>query len=229
MPPGSTSSRSAASNETATRFRLGWAPDEWRGLRDHLANRGFGERDAVAAGVLVEPESGGAPYDRFRGRVIIPILDERGRVVALGGRGLHGEMPKYLNSPQTEVFDKSRTLYGLHLAADEIPEAGDCRRSRRLYGCHRPAPGRVHERRRHDGHLAHGAACGTTEAIRAARCSRHGPRCRGNGRRRTCRFAPAGHRHAGYGGRIRPERPGHHGRPRARIACRPAPRREGPG
>lgn len=106
--------------ETATRFRLGWAPDEWRGLRDHLASRGFGERDAVAAGVLVEPESGGTPYDRFRGRVIIPIQDERGRVIALGGRGLHGEMPKYLNSPQTDVFDKSRTLYGLHLAADEI-------------------------------------------------------------------------------------------------------------
>lgn len=105
-------------------WRIGWAPDEWRGLRDHLNARGYDDAEMVAAGLLVENESGGQPYDRFRGRVIIPIADERGQVVAMGGRGLHGEEPKYLNSPQTELFDKGRTLYGLHLAASVIREAG---------------------------------------------------------------------------------------------------------
>jgi DNA primase len=79
-------------------FRLGWAPNEWRVLRDHLSSRGYDEADMVAAGLLVEPEGGAAPYDRFRGRVIIPITDERGIFVGMGGRGLQGEEPKYLNS-----------------------------------------------------------------------------------------------------------------------------------
>jgi len=104
-------------------FRIGWAPDEWRLLRDYLTGRGYDERDCVAAGLLVESEHGGQPYDRFRGRVIIPIADERGQYVAMGGRGLQGEEPKYLNSPQTEIFDKGRTLFGLHLAAAAIRQA----------------------------------------------------------------------------------------------------------
>jgi DNA primase len=79
----------------------------------------------VAAGVLVDAEEGREPYDRFRGRVIIPIANERGEFVALAGRGLHGEEPKYLNSPQTEIFDKGRTLFGLHAAADAIRLQGE--------------------------------------------------------------------------------------------------------
>jgi DNA primase len=78
----------------------------------------------IGAGLLVEPENGREPYDRFRGRVIIPISDERGRFVAMGGRGTQGEEPKYLNSPQTELFDKGRTLFGLYGAADAIRAAG---------------------------------------------------------------------------------------------------------
>lgn len=105
-------------------FRIGWAPDAWRNLRDYLLARGYDERDVLATGLLVEPESGGQPYDRFRGRVIIPIADERGQYVAMGGRGLHGEEPKYLNSPQTELFDKGHTLFGLHLAAEAIRKEG---------------------------------------------------------------------------------------------------------
>ncbi|HEX6031056.1 MAG TPA: DNA primase [Tepidiformaceae bacterium] len=111
-------------SEAIETFRLGWAPDEWRALRDYLSARGYDEKDALAAGLLVEPESGGAPYDRFRGRVIVPIADERGIFVAMGGRGLHGEEPKYLNSPQTELFDKGRTLFGLDLAGKPIRESG---------------------------------------------------------------------------------------------------------
>ena len=107
------------SDETVAMFNLGWAPDDWRALRDHLNARGYSDADCVAAGVLVEPDEGGLPYDRFRGRVIIPISDEKGVFVGLGGRGMHDEQPKYLNSPQTELFDKGRTLYGLKLAGAE--------------------------------------------------------------------------------------------------------------
>ncbi len=110
--------------ETIEDFRLGWAPDEWRLLRDYLAGRGYDEREAVAAGLLVENESGGQPYDRFRGRVVIPIADERGQFIGMGGRGLHAEEPKYLNSPQSELFDKGRTLFALNLAAPAIKESG---------------------------------------------------------------------------------------------------------
>ncbi len=112
------------SDETIERFRLGWAPDEWRLLRDYLHGRGYSDEDALAAGVLHESDSGGAPYDRFRGRVIIPIADERGLYVGLGGRVLGAGEPKYLNSPQTEVFDKGRTLYGLDLAGPAARESG---------------------------------------------------------------------------------------------------------
>ncbi len=110
--------------EAIAAFRIGWAPDDWRELRDHLVNRGYDEGDIVAAGLLVAADGGGAPYDRFRGRVIIPIADEHGLYVAMGGRGIHGEEPKYLNSPQTELFDKGRTLFGLTLAATAIRETG---------------------------------------------------------------------------------------------------------
>jgi len=110
--------------EAIDAFRLGWAPDEWRGLRDYLEGRGYEESDILASGLLVESESGSQPYDRFRGRVTIPIADDRGVFVGMGGRGLHGEEPKYLNSPQSELFDKGRTLFGLHLAGPAIKEAG---------------------------------------------------------------------------------------------------------
>lgn len=112
------------SDETIETFRLGWAPNEWRVLREHLMARGYDEKDILASGVLVEPEGGREPYDRFRGRFVVPIADERGQYVALGGRGLHGEEPKYLNSPQTEIFDKGRTLFGLNLAGEGIRKAG---------------------------------------------------------------------------------------------------------
>lgn len=117
--------RRGLSPETIAAWHLGWAPAGWHHLRDFLLNRGYTEADMLAAGVLVESDEGREPYDRFRGRVIIPIANERGEFVALGGRGLHGEEPKYLNSPQTEIFDKSRTLFGLHHAAGAIREKGE--------------------------------------------------------------------------------------------------------
>lgn len=110
--------------DTIATFRLGWAPDEWRGLREALHGRGYEESDMLAAGLLVESLGGREPYDRFRGRVIIPIADERGEFIGLGGRGLHGEEPKYLNSPQSELFDKGRTLFGLNTAGPAIRTSG---------------------------------------------------------------------------------------------------------
>lgn len=110
--------------ETIEAFRIGWAPDEWHALHDYLSGRGYGEEEALAAGLLVGPESGGRPHDRFRGRIIIPIADERGQFIGLGGRSLHGEEPKYLNSPQSDLFDKGRTLFGLDLTGDAIRATG---------------------------------------------------------------------------------------------------------
>ncbi|GMV85326.1 MAG: hypothetical protein AMXMBFR80_11820 [Dehalococcoidia bacterium] len=110
--------------DTIKAWHIGWAPDGWRGLRDFLRNRGYEDRDMIDAGLLVEGEDGREPYDRFRGRVIIPIANERGEFVAMGGRGLHGEEPKYLNSPQTDLFDKGRTLFGLEHNAAGIRETG---------------------------------------------------------------------------------------------------------
>lgn len=110
--------------ETIERFHLGWAPDEWRLLRDYLLGRGYSDEDALAAGVLHESDSGGAPYDRFRGRVIIPIADDRGVFVGLGGRILGDGEPKYLNSPQSDIFDKGRTLYALDVAGAQARESG---------------------------------------------------------------------------------------------------------
>ncbi|HNM79304.1 MAG TPA: DNA primase, partial [Tepidiformaceae bacterium] len=109
---------------TIESWRLGWAPNDWRVLRGFLHNRGYEEHDILAAGLVIEGENGRESYDRFRGRVIIPIANERGEYIAMGGRGLHGEEPKYLNSPQSELFDKGRTLFGLDHAATSIRESG---------------------------------------------------------------------------------------------------------
>ncbi len=94
-------------------FGIGFAPPGWDGLKTALAS--FGDADLVAAGLLVKNEQG-RTYDRFRDRVTFPIRSTRGRVIGFGGRVLGNEQPKYLNSPETEVFHKGRELYGLYEA-----------------------------------------------------------------------------------------------------------------
>lgn len=107
------------------RFRLGFAPNARGALKAALAREGFDEALMVEAGLLVAPEEPGrSPYDRFRGRVMFPIADRRGQVVAFGGRVLGSGEPKYLNSPETPLFHKGRLLYGLSLAAKAAREAG---------------------------------------------------------------------------------------------------------
>jgi DNA primase len=101
--------------ETMHRFHLGWAPDDRQALRRALAGE-FPEALLREAGLLRVPETGGLPYDHFRGRIMFPIGDRAGRTIAFGGRTLGDDQPKYLNSPDTPVFEKGRVLYG-HSAA----------------------------------------------------------------------------------------------------------------
>ena len=105
---------------TVEAFQLGYSPDEWSALLSYLTDRkGFEPEEIEAAGLAIQRESGGY-YDRFRGRLMFPIRDVKGQVIAFGGRALGDAQPKYMNSPQTLLFDKSRVLYGLDLARDTI-------------------------------------------------------------------------------------------------------------
>jgi DNA primase len=107
-------------DKTRRDFALGFAPDSRGRLRTALKD--FGDRMLVEAGLLIEVE-GKEPYDRFRGRLMIPIRDPRGRVIAFGGRIIGDGEPKYLNSPDTPLFDKGRTLYNLDRAAPAARKA----------------------------------------------------------------------------------------------------------
>jgi DNA primase len=108
--------RRGIEQETIARFGLGLAPDNRTALRKALAR--LGEDRLIETGMLIQPEeSGKEPYDRFRGRLMIPIRDPRGRVIAFGGRILGDGEPKYLNSPDTPLFDKGRTLYNIDRAS----------------------------------------------------------------------------------------------------------------
>ena len=100
------------SGDIAKKFQVGYAPD--RGLKEHLLAKGFTLLDIAKCGLVIEPEGGArAPYDRFRSRVMFPIQDQRGRVIAFGGRIIHEGEPKYLNSPDTPLFNKGKLLYGI--------------------------------------------------------------------------------------------------------------------
>ncbi|HEX8773617.1 MAG TPA: DNA primase [Pyrinomonadaceae bacterium] len=107
-------------DETSRAFRLGYAPDRWDALSSHLKERGATLAQIERSGLVVKKDAGGF-YDRFRGRLIFPVLDAQGRAVAFGGRTLSPEgEPKYLNSPETAAYTKGRHLYGLNLSRDEI-------------------------------------------------------------------------------------------------------------
>ncbi|WP_448592376.1 DNA primase [Thermoflexus hugenholtzii] len=109
--------------ETIERFGLGYSPGAWHALLDYLKGRGFSTEELQAAGLIVVREDGTA-FDRFRGRLMIPIRDPQGHVIGFGARALSGEEPKYLNSPQTPLFDKSAVLFALDLARAEIRRTG---------------------------------------------------------------------------------------------------------
>jgi DNA primase len=110
--------------ETARRFRLGYAPAQWRALDDHLSKRGFDSRWARELG-LVRAGRNDGEFDLFRGRLLFPITDVGGRVVAFGGRVLDDTLPKYLNSPESPIYHKGQTLYGLSQARDAMRQSGE--------------------------------------------------------------------------------------------------------
>jgi DNA primase len=111
--------RRGVSEKTMRQFLIGYSQDSWDSLRQELMKRGYHENELAAAGLLVEKEKEGT-YDRFRNRLMFPIRDMAGRVVGFGARALDDSLPKYLNSPQTLVFDKSSSLYGIDFARPAI-------------------------------------------------------------------------------------------------------------
>jgi DNA primase len=115
--------RRGVNDETAVQFQLGYSLDDWHALETFVRNRGFSREEAVSAGLLVQRDDG-TVFDRFRGRLMIPIRDAKGHTIGFGARTLTGDEPKYLNSPQSPLFDKGRVLYGLDLARNAIRSAG---------------------------------------------------------------------------------------------------------
>ena len=103
--------------ETIKKYGLGYAPDSWNTLTDHLLKKGFTEEELLAANVAHRSGKGNL-YDAFRGRVMFPIVDTRGAVIGFGGRVLDDSQPKYLNTAKTPVFDKGRNLFSLNFAKD---------------------------------------------------------------------------------------------------------------
>lgn len=107
---------------TIRTWRIGYAPDEWRSLKEHLMKKGYRESDIMRAGLIKQPDAGRESYDVFRDRIMFPIMDPSGRVVAFSGRTLKKEegTPKYVNSPETELYKKSEILYGYDRAKNGI-------------------------------------------------------------------------------------------------------------
>ncbi len=112
--------RRGLSEQTIRDARLGFAPDAWTALVDHLHRKGFPEALVEEVGLARQRQGGSGRYDFLRARVIFPIRDERGRVLAFGGRILEGDGPKYMNTPESPVYEKSKVLYGIDRARQAI-------------------------------------------------------------------------------------------------------------
>mgnify|MGYP000448038135 FL=1 len=117
--------------ESIKKWRLGYAPNTWQGLSDFLVGKGYKRGEVVEAGLAIESEKSQMPYDRFRGRIIFPIFDLNSQVVGFAGRVFEKvqneeEIAKYINIPNTLLYDKSRVLYGLNFAKMKIREKDAC-------------------------------------------------------------------------------------------------------
>ena len=110
--------------DTQRLFRLGYAPDSWDALSIFLRNKGATQEHIDRSGLVAKKDDGNHSYDRFRGRLMFPVLDVQGRPIAFGGRTLKGEDAKYINSPETSAYVKGRNLFGLNLTRDEIRRQG---------------------------------------------------------------------------------------------------------
>lgn len=116
--------RREITDETRKTFHLGYAPDSWDALSIYLRQKGASQEQIDRSGLVVKKDEGGRTYDRFRGRLIFPVLDIQGKPIAFGGRTLRDEDAKYINSPETAAYVKGRNLFGLNLTRDEIRRAG---------------------------------------------------------------------------------------------------------
>ncbi|MEM0978365.1 MAG: DNA primase [Pseudomonadota bacterium] len=117
--------RRKLTTETQTRFEIGFAPPGWQNLYDHLIGRGVEEKLILEAGLAKPSDKGKKPYDTFRDRIMFPIRDARGRCIAFGGRAMDpNDNAKYLNSPETALFDKGRSLYNHGPAREAAGKAG---------------------------------------------------------------------------------------------------------
>ena len=117
--------RRGLKRETVAEFRLGFAPAARHALQDHLAKAGFTQGEMATSGMLIAGDDIPEPYDRFRNRVMFPIQDPKGRIIAFGGRALDPAAPaKYLNSPETPLFHKSHVLYNAHRARSHAHDKG---------------------------------------------------------------------------------------------------------
>lgn len=108
------------SEATLQKFALGYAPDAWNSLEDYLFKRAFAEEQVKSSGLIKRNDEQSRYYDLFRDRVIFPIHNQRGEIVGFGGRVLNDNLPKYLNTPETEIFSKRRNLYGLFQARNAM-------------------------------------------------------------------------------------------------------------
>ena len=109
----------AVLDKAITDFQLGFSPNSWEALKRHLSKMGYTNDELFDAG-LITASADGKAHDRFRGRLMFPIRDDRGHITGFGTRVLDDSSPKYINSPQTPIFDKSGSLYGINLAASAI-------------------------------------------------------------------------------------------------------------
>lgn len=107
-------------SQLAKRFEIGWSPDRWHDFLNMATKKGYSQNLLLEAGLILPGNTKENFYDRFRGRVIFPIIDLHGNCVAFGGRILGQGEPKYLNSPETEIYKKGRILYGLNLAREQL-------------------------------------------------------------------------------------------------------------
>lgn len=105
--------------EAIKKFGLGFAPDSFDALKNHLQGQGYSWDEMLEAGLLAKNERSRHPYDKFRNRVMFPVFDLRGNVVAFSGRILGDGKPKYLNSPETDIYTKGNCVFGLHLAKNQ--------------------------------------------------------------------------------------------------------------
>src|SRR5260370_2960254 len=109
--------------EAIQTFRLGFSPVSWDALSTHLRQKGASQEQLERSGLVVKKDEGGS-YDRFRGRLIFPVIDAQGKPIAFGGRTLKDDDAKYINSPETAAYVKGKNLFGLNLTRDGIRRQG---------------------------------------------------------------------------------------------------------